>query len=73
MSDRFLDYIREHHDEHGYPPSIRDLAEAMGCSVSNAYYHLLRLEGEGLITRTPGVARSVRITGSVMKAPKETM
>ena len=49
---------------HGYGPSVRDLERVMGTeSTATVHYWLVALEAEGLITRVPGVSRSVRVVG----------
>ena len=46
----------------GWPPSRRELAEALGIGVSTVQRHLDRLEAEGLIERKPGKPRTLRFT-----------
>lgn len=58
--EKILAIIRRFWKEHGYSPSIEDLVrEVPLSSTSVATYHLGRLEAEGKIKRTPGVARSI--------------
>ena len=48
----------------GYGPSVRDLARVIGTeSTATVHYWLVALEAEGVITRVPGVSRSVRVVG----------
>lgn len=59
---RVLDFIEAYIEDHGYGPSIRDIAAGVGlASVSSAEYHLHQLEAEGCITRAPKVPRSIRL------------
>jgi predicted MarR family transcription regulator len=57
--DHIVDYIKENK----YPPSIREIrfdCEISSTSVVN--YYLEKLEDEGLIERTPYVARGITVT-----------
>lgn len=66
-------FIQEHIDQHHYPPSVRDCSKFLGLGLSATQRRLEKLRADGLIETTPGIARSIRITGSVAKAPEETM
>lgn len=47
-----MDYIIKEVDEKGYPPSVREIGEAVGLkSSSTVHSHLSRLEREGYIKR----------------------
>ena len=60
--ERVLQFLREYIQEKGYPPSIREIKEALGYNTTSApYLHLLRLHDEGKIVYTHGVARGIRI------------
>ncbi len=65
------DYIKAYQDEHGYPPSRRDIAAHIGGVASSAQQAVNRLVDEGLITVTPGIPRGIRVTGAAMKAVTE--
>lgn len=45
---------------HGYPPTIRELAEGTGLQPSVIHRHLERLRAQGLITWTDGQPRTLR-------------
>ena len=61
-----LDAIRAYWEEHGIPPTIRDVMLQAGlASTSSAHYHVARLEAAGWITRKPRAARSIRIVEPV--------
>jgi repressor LexA len=50
-------------DEHQYPPSVRDLKALLPISSTSVVnYRLERLEHFGLITRSPGLSRTIVIT-----------
>ena len=53
-------FVREHH----YPPAVRDIQRGLRISsTSMVTYRLDALQSRGLITRAPGIARSIAIVG----------
>lgn len=49
-------------DQHGYPPTVQELAELLGISSPNAVSeHLRALQRKKYITLTPGVSRGISI------------
>ncbi|MCB5238492.1 transcriptional repressor LexA [Niallia alba] len=57
-----LEYIKEEVKLKGYPPSVREIAEAVGlASSSTVHGHLARLESKGLIRRDPTKPRAIEI------------
>ena len=59
-----LDFIREFTDEHGYPPTVRDIQ--YGCDISSTSvvaYNLDILKREGLLRRDPQVSRGLEVVG----------
>ncbi|MFT8323379.1 MAG: transcriptional repressor LexA [Bacillus sp. (in: firmicutes)] len=57
-----LDYIKDEVRSKGYPPSVREIAEAVGlASSSTVHGHLARLESKGLIRRDPTKPRAIEI------------
>ncbi|MGP7817809.1 transcriptional repressor LexA [Niallia sp. 01092] len=57
-----LDYIKNEVRLKGYPPSVREIAEAVGlASSSTVHGHLARLEDKGLIRRDPTKPRAIEI------------
>ncbi|MBB5174429.1 transcriptional repressor LexA [Texcoconibacillus texcoconensis] len=58
-----LDYIRDEVKDKGYPPSVREIGEAVGlASSSTVHGHLSRLEKKGLIRRDPTKPRAIEVT-----------
>ncbi|MFJ6791974.1 LexA family protein [Streptomyces angustmyceticus] len=53
--------LRELTDEAGYPPSIRELADAVALSASTVTYHLQALERHGVVTHAPHRSRSYQV------------
>ena len=59
-----LDYIRKETQSRGYPPSVREIGQAIGLSSSSTVHgHLRRLEEKGFIRRDPTKPRAIEITG----------
>lgn len=57
-----LDFIKQEVKEKGYPPSVREIAEAVGLlSSSTVHGHLDRLEKKGFIRRDPTKPRAIEI------------
>ena len=57
-----LEFIERHISEYGYPPTVRQIAEACGLSSTGAVYKLLRrLEGKGYVELSPGESRGIRL------------
>jgi repressor LexA len=57
-----LDFIKQEVREKGYPPSVREIAEAVGLlSSSTVHGHLDRLEKKGFIRRDPTKPRAIEI------------
>lgn len=57
-----LDFIKEQVAHKGYPPSVREIGEAVGlASSSTVHGHLARLEKKGYIRRDPTKPRAIEI------------
>ncbi|MGE7621658.1 transcriptional repressor LexA [Viridibacillus sp. NPDC096237] len=57
-----LSFIKEEVRTKGYPPSVREIGEAVGlASSSTVHGHLARLESKGLIRRDPTKPRAIEI------------
>ncbi len=64
---RVLEVIRDSVDRRGYPPSVREIGEAVGLtSTSSVSHQLATLERKGLLRRDPNRPRAVdvRIPGA---------
>lgn len=58
------DYICTFTASHGYPPSVREIGNAIGLSSpSTVHSHLHKLEKAGYIKRDPNKPRTIEITG----------
>ena len=59
-----LEYIRAQVFEHGFPPSVREIARHFGIRSPNGVMcHLKALEMKGLIARKNGHARCLTLVG----------
>ncbi|MEC2077176.1 transcriptional repressor LexA [Metabacillus fastidiosus] len=57
-----LNFIKDEVQKKGYPPSVREIGEAVGlASSSTVHGHLARLETKGLIRRDPTKPRAIEI------------
>lgn len=57
-----LEFIKDEVKSKGYPPSVREIGEAVGlASSSTVHGHLARLESKGLIRRDPTKPRAIEI------------
>lgn len=56
------DFIKTEVETKGYPPSVREIAKAVGlASSSTVHGHLERIEGKGFIRRDPTKPRAIEI------------
>jgi repressor LexA len=61
---RILDYIRRTVHERGYPPTVREIGEAVGLnSSSSVHAQLSNLERRGLLRRDPSKPRAMELQG----------
>jgi repressor LexA len=57
-----LEFVNSHVDQHGYPPTVREIGSAVGLtSPSTVHAHLARLESAGLIRRDPTKPRALEV------------
>jgi repressor LexA len=62
-----VDYV----DRHGYPPTVREIGEAVGlASPSTVHAHLANLERAGLLRRDPTKPRALELVGRDRPAPE---
>jgi repressor LexA len=71
------DFLVDYVDRHGYPPTVREIGEAVGlASPSTVHAHLANLERAGLLKRDPTKPRALELVGrepagaSVAELPK---
>jgi repressor LexA len=66
---KMLDFIQKFSQQSGYPPSIREIGEAVGISSTSVVnYNLNRLVEEGYVARDQNVSRGIRLTEKLSRA-----
>lgn len=64
-----LKFIHERVNAKGYPPTVREIGEAVQLSsTSTVHGHLSRLEKKGLIQRDPTKPRAIELTATGLEA-----
>jgi repressor LexA len=64
------DFLVDYVDRHGYPPTVREIGDAVGlASPSTVHAHLANLERAGLLKRDPTKPRALELSG---RGPRET-
>ena len=59
------DYIVSFQRDHGYPPSVREIARHLGLkSPSTVHFHLKGLEEAGVIIKAEGKTRAITLSGT---------
>jgi repressor LexA len=60
--EEILDFIRGEVHRRGYPPSVREIGEAVGLSSSSTVHsHLAALETKGFVRRDPSKPRALEV------------
>jgi repressor LexA len=66
-------FLTDYVDEHGYPPTVREIGEAVGlASPSTVHAHLANLERAGLIKRDPTKPRALELRRAPKPEPGRT-
>src|SRR5262245_8781913 len=66
------EFLVEYVDDHGYPPTVREIGEKVGlASPSTVHAHLASLERAGLIKRDATKPRALELTGRTRSEPVE--
>jgi repressor LexA len=65
------DFLVDYVGRHGYPPTVREIGEAVGlASPSTVHAHLANLERAGLLKRDPTKPRALELTGQRRREPE---
>lgn len=65
--EELLNFIRNHQEEYGYPPTVREMCRAIKVSsTSTISYYLSKLETDGLIKKSPNKNRALEIVGETI-------
>ena len=71
MQQKIYDYIAACIHEQGYPPSVREIGEAVGLkSPSTVHFHLKKLADLGVIEIGAGKGRAISLTHPAHAAPE---
>ncbi|MDA8063972.1 MAG: transcriptional repressor LexA [Thermaerobacter sp.] len=71
LTQRILGYIRQQIVLRGYPPSIREIGDAVGLrSTASVHRHLSHLEGRGVLRRAPSKPRAIEILNDPLVAAR---
>jgi len=67
-----LSFIKDSLRSRGYPPSVREIGQAVGLSSSSTVHtHLAKIEALGFIRRDPTKPRAIEITDGTLIRSKE--
>ncbi|MCI8910560.1 MAG: transcriptional repressor LexA [Oscillibacter sp.] len=71
MQQKIYEYIAFYIRAQGYPPSVREIGEAVGLkSPSTVHFHLKRLEEAGVIEKGAKKGRAITLTDPAAKADR---
>jgi len=58
---QILDFLRTSIEEKGYPPSLREVGDAVGLTTGSVHNQLVTLQAKGYIVRDPGRPRALTL------------
>ncbi len=65
-----LTFVQRYADAHGYPPSVREIGQALGLtSSSTVHSHLAALERKGYVRRDPSKPRALEVLRDEHEVP----
>src|SRR5437667_10325077 len=68
---RVIEVIRDSVQRRGYPPSMREIGQAVGLSSTSSVAHqLMALERKGFLRRDPHRPRAYEVRGAESPAPQ---
>ena len=71
MQQRIYDFLASYIQSRGYPPSVREIGEAVGLkSPSTVHFHLKHLEEAGVIAKGAGKGRAITLTAPAVPEDK---
>ena len=72
MQQKIYDYIAETTQQQGYPPSVREIGEAVGLrSPSTVHFHLKHMEELGVLTKGAGKGRALTLAAAAAPVPEQ--
>ena len=71
MQQNIYEFIADFIKQYGYPPSVREIGEAVGLKYpSTVYFHLLHMEELGFIEKGAGKGRALRLVEQPASKPE---
>lgn len=70
---QILNFITNYIEDTGYPPTVRDIANAFDISSKGAYDHMLAIEKKGYIRRDPTKPRAIELLDFVSKRSRKSV
>jgi repressor LexA len=71
---RILEHLRDFMERRGYPPSMREIGEAVGLTSSSSVAHQLKvLEEKGFVRRDPNRPRALEVLSPLSKAARKAV
>ena len=70
--ERIFEFIRNHLQDTGYPPTVREIGTAFGISEKGAHDHLNAIEKKGYIRRIPRKPRAIEVLEFVPQKMPQT-
>jgi repressor LexA len=68
------EFVVRYADEHGYPPTVREIGEAVGlASPSTVHAHLANLERAGMLRRDPTKPRALVLASRERRSPQSAV
>ena len=72
MQQKIYDYLVSCIRDQGYPPSVREIGEAVGLrSPSTVHFHLKHLEEAGVIAKGAGKGRAITLVAPEERMPED--
>jgi DNA-binding transcriptional ArsR family regulator len=59
---QLLCFVRDFTDEHGYPPTYREIARHFGLGLTTVSFHVLSLRKDRLVDYVEGSSRTLHLT-----------
>jgi len=66
----YLAFITQYTNVHGLPPAEHEMQRHFSISPASVHQMIVNLEQKGLIKRTPGIARSIRVLVPARDLPR---
>ncbi len=68
---RIVEFVRDYNRDHGYSPTLQEIAAEFGVTKVTIYEHLKALERKGAVVRSYHKSRSVELAPELAQDPEE--